>query len=126
MDGRQPRGRTVDLAGRGKGVQDVVADEDDKSGEFQNFAAGIFMTPTKLIGEETSHAEAVKDLVLYIWRRKLEKERIDLSNNTSPETEERRRQITYDLKSLRKWDDGKAIIQFEIETQSSGKIGATD
>jgi len=98
----------------GRTIQDVMLDADDKAGTLQSFAAGIFMAPTKITGQETSHEAAVKDLILYIWRRRLEKERAGLEKNTDPKNDERRRQITYDLKSLQKWDDGTPIIEFEL------------
>ncbi|MDD4872411.1 MAG: DNA primase [Kiritimatiellae bacterium] len=100
----------------GRTIQDVINDKDDKSGELQNFVARTFMTPTKITGQETSHGAAVKDLILYIWRRKLEKERAAIDKNPDAKSEERRRQITYDLKSLKKWDDGALIIEFELSS----------
>jgi len=98
----------------GRTIQDVMIDADDKSGALQSFAARIFMSPTKITGQDTSHEAAVKDLILYIWRRKLEKERSEIEKNPGENSDERRRQLTYDLKSLRRWDDGAAIIEFEL------------
>ncbi len=100
----------------GRTIQDVINDKGDKGGELQNFAARVLMTPTKITGTETSHGAAVKDIILYIWRRKLENERAEITRHPDPKSEERRRQITYDLKSLRKWEDGAPIIEFELSS----------
>ena len=106
----------LESAATGRTIQDVISDRDDKSGEMQNFAARVIMTPTKITGTETSHSEAVKDIILYIWRRKLEHERAEIAKQPDSKNEERRRQITYDLKSLRKWDDGAPIIDLELSS----------
>jgi len=106
----------LESAAAGHSIQDIINDAEDKSGELQNFAARMFMAPTKISGQETSHREAVKDIVLYIWRRKLEHERTEIARNPDSKNEERRRQITYDLKSLRRWDDGAPIIEFELSS----------
>lgn len=106
----------LESAATGRTIQDIIGDREDKSGEMQNFAARVIMTPTKITGTETSHSEAVKDIILYIWRRKLEHERVEIAKQPDSKNEERRRQITYDLKSLRKWDDGAPIIELELSS----------
>jgi DNA primase len=101
----------------GRTIQDVISDKDDKSGELQNFVARIFMTPTKIIGVESSHLDAVRALILRMWRDKLKNERTELAKRKDTESEDRQHQLTYDLKSLNKWDDGAPIIEFELSSQ---------
>ena len=61
---------------------------------------------------------AVKDLILYIWRRKFKQERFELEQQmkTKPDKkiEERLRQFTFDLKALEKWETGAAVIEIEL------------
>ena len=59
---------------------------------------------------EFRRADAVQELILSIWRRRLTAER-DALGSDNPE---RRVQITYDLKSLRTWREGAAIIEIEM------------
>jgi hypothetical protein len=98
-------------------VQDELQGFDDPSGELRTFAARVQMAPAKVRGDEKSPEDALRDIVLYLWRKQLEHERAELHSRPvepgSPE-EHRCRQLTYDLKSLRNWDTGCAIIEIEL------------
>ena len=87
--------------------------------ELMRFAVSVQEAPSKIRGTEWTHTDAVRDIVLMLWRRKLKRERGELERTLSdaPSRELRARcnQITLDLDSLKKWDDGKAIIELEIE-----------
>lgn len=96
----------------GRSGQDIICEVENPSEELKRFAARIQMAPEKLVGAEFSREEAVKDIILRIWRGKLERERSSLSNDES--NTERRNEITYDLKRLRTWTDGSPIIEIEM------------
>lgn len=102
----------------GRDIQDVLHDHDDPSGELQKFAASVEMAPTKVVGREYTRVDAVKSLILRIWQRAFERERAELekrlSTNPIRKEEDRRRQITYDLKALQNWEDGSTIIEIEL------------
>jgi len=77
------------------------------------------MAPAKIKGIESSREQAIKDLILYIWRRELEKERATLEkmpeSRATPEDLHRRTQLTYDLnKALRAWETGAEVIEIEM------------
>lgn len=104
----------LESAGSGKTLQDVLHDADGGEGQIQGFAAKMLMSPTKIMGTEVSHVSAVKDLILRIWCKKLKNERAEIEKHPDPDNEGRRQQITQDLKSLMKWEDGAPIIEFEL------------
>ena len=103
----------------GKDLQDVLREQEDPDGELQTFAARVQMAPSKVIEREFSRADAVRDQILYIWRKKLEREREELikKQSATPDKQDdaRRYQITHDLKLLKKWDEGAAVIKIELE-----------
>ncbi len=103
----------------GRDIQDILREQDDPSGELQTFLARVLMAPAKAVHKEYSRVDAVKDIILYIWRKKIERERNDLQKrlqaNSEKKDEERCRQLTCDLNSLKRgWEDGSVIIQMEL------------
>lgn len=109
---------SLESAESGRNLQGVLHDYDDPSGELQKFAAGVQMAPMKVMDREFSREDAVKDLILYIWRRKFKQERSDLERqiktNPNKKNEEKLRQFTFDLKALNRWEDGSAVIELEL------------
>ena len=99
-------------------LQQVVSGLEDRGGELQKFAAQVLMAPMKIRGEDRSREDAVKDLILCIWRRRLKQERQRLArpagDGEASQVQSRIRQITYDLKSLAKWTTGADIIEVEV------------
>lgn len=95
---------------QGNGGRDVLIGAENPSDELKRFAAGIQMAPEKLVGDEFSREDAVKDIILMIWRGKLERERTGLPASQI----DRRREITYDLKAMRRWETGAPIIEIEM------------
>ena len=67
------------------------------------------MAPSKVRGTESSREGAVKELILYLWRKRVTRERAELSE---PDRE-RRVQLTYDLTALEAWESGAPIIEIE-------------
>lgn len=83
----------------------------DESGEFQRFFSGLLARPPKVTtGRELSQLDAVKDLILRLWRNKLGRERQVLAEQGD---RERLTQITYDLYHLKNWADGVDIMDLE-------------
>ena len=108
----------IDAFDSGRDVLDVLGDEEDPDGSLQAFAAAALMAPIKVVGRESSREDAVHDLVLFIWRRELKNERDALverlgSGNAGRAEEDRVRQLTMCLRSLRTWRDGEAVMEVE-------------
>jgi len=106
----------------GKDIQDLLREHDDPDGELQQFAAAVQMAPSKIVGEEASHEDAVKDLILRIWQKKFERERDEIERiMATPEGRNDRDvraqsvQLRNNLKAMRNWEDGKTVIEFELE-----------
>lgn len=91
----------------GKTLHEVMdADQDEETAAF---AARVQMAPNKVKGTELTRLDAAKDQVLRIWRRKLRAERDSLS----PDQNDRRAELTYDLDRLKKWETGSLVIKIE-------------
>jgi hypothetical protein len=105
-------------ADTGRQIHDILRDHDDPDGELQRFAAEVLAAPSKAGAREFSREDAVKDLILRLWRRKLDKERAELERQAGPEPQKtadaRRREITSHLHHLKRWNDGAAIIAMEL------------
>ncbi|MCK5849702.1 MAG: DNA primase [Kiritimatiellae bacterium] len=108
---------SIESLKEGLALQEIL-NKHDQEGVFQRFFAKIQMAPDKIRGEEFSRESAVQDLILYMWRNMLKQNRSDLERKLSSEDnadiEQEIRQITYDLKSLKNWDDGQALIEIHI------------
>ncbi|MCX7590650.1 MAG: hypothetical protein N2255_03375, partial [Kiritimatiellae bacterium] len=96
----------------GKDVQDLLREAEDPDGELGRLAAQLLMAPSKFPKGEFSRADAVRDIILYKWRRKMEQERAGLG----PGEAKRRTQITYDLRALMRWESGAPVIELELST----------
>ena len=111
--------KTTGEPGRPAERSTILRDKEADDSEHMAFAAEIIMAPAKIKGIESSREQAIKDLILYIWRRELEKERTTLDkmpeSRTTPEDLHRRTQLTYDLKrGLRAWETGAEVIEIEM------------
>jgi len=101
---------SLESAAQGSTLQEALGKDDTPAPELQKFAARVQMAPLKVVGEDYSRADAVKALILRIWRREMKKKRDQLGNDEP----EKRSQITRDLHSLKSWDTGSAIIRLEL------------
>jgi DNA primase len=101
-----------EAARSGRPIQEILFAASDSSGAFQRFFSGILACSPKTTGGETGHLDAVKDLVLRLWRNKIKRERDAVSG---PHAAERQTQLTYDLQALKTWDGGLDIIEIEME-----------
>ena len=98
-------------------IDDLVEEMNTAEFPLLEFVMELQRRPTKTAGPESSRSEAVRSLILLMWRRRLSAERDTLGHDNP----ERRAQITYDLKSLQTWREGAAII--EIEMPGHGSTG---
>ena len=91
-------------------LQELVHELSHDDPGFSEFAASIQMAPSKMVGKEFAPIDAVKDLILTIWRREMKKQRAALK----PDQSKLRSSITCDLRSLDSWENGSLIIEREI------------
>lgn len=105
---------SLESARSGRVIQDLVSDRagDDRSGALWTLASQVLEEPAKAYDREFTHEDAVKDLILAIWKRRLCAER----DRIGPEDEERQTQLTYDIKGLGQWESGSVIIEMEMES----------
>jgi DNA primase len=88
-------------------------------GESNDEELGVYVhqlvkQPRRFRGDDFSELEPVQDAILGLWRRFLMEERTSLAGRSlSDEEAHRRIQITYDLKSLQRWEAGVAVIESE-------------
>jgi hypothetical protein len=108
----------------GTSIASSLQDIEDPSGELQRLAAAVQMAPERIVGREMSHDDAVRDLILYIWRRELKHERSqlmrDLQNHPDAKTQQLLRQLTSDIHLLKNWTDGSAVIGIRMAERASG------
>ncbi len=86
--------------------------------DFSEFSAAIMSTPLKMVGNEFTSIDAVKGLILAIWRRQLKKKRDTLP----PEQSHLRGSLTCDLHALSNWETGAAIIERELHKEDSDEF----
>jgi DNA primase len=102
----------------GTEIQAFLADIEDRDGEMQRLAAAVQMAPERVVGRELSHADAVKDLILLVWKRELKRLR-DEARQRAEETGERPdreawRQLGRDMDLLQTWKEGSVVIQMHL------------
>ncbi len=91
-------------------LQELIRELSNGNPGFSEFSASIQMAPSKMVGREFAAIDAVKDLILSIWRREMKKERAALK----PSQAKIRSSITCDLRSLNSWETGSHIIEREM------------
>jgi hypothetical protein len=105
----RPDAETGNLSGE-------LANED---AECQRLAAQIQMSPSKIVGKESSPESAAKDMILVIWKRALERRRAELRRQLESATgvEKERldvqgKQLTLDIKTLQQgWEKALPILE---------------
>ena len=96
----------------GRDLGDVLRESTPPLPGLQEFSAQVRMAPTKTKGMEATAEDAVRSIVLRLWRRELRGKRDALG----PDEAKRRTELTYSLDRLKNWDTGAAIIKMEVET----------
>lgn len=103
-----------------KGVElvSVIAEREAADGPLAGFAAQIQMAPLKISGHEYSREDAVKGLILNLWRRRFKRRIAEVERLM--ETDEGKidgklraesAQLRRDIKRLSRWDTGWEIIK---------------
>lgn len=97
-------------------LEELLAEGEDGA-EVLAYAEALLAGPVKVTGKkEYKPAEAVQDLILRLWRSRLDRERREITAKgatASPEEAARRSQITVDLQHLRRWETGRDVIEIE-------------
>jgi DNA primase len=110
----------LELARSGRPIPETLRSGENASEELLRFAAAAQMAPDRAGSREFSRADAVKGLILSIWQRRLKEERRqfeeEFERTKDPAAESRRYQATVDLKTLRTWKDGSALIEIRIHS----------
>lgn len=97
----------------------VLSERDDESRALSEFAAGIQMAPARVRGDEYSQEEAIKHLILLLWRRDLRRNRAEIAEKlqTGQDTEQsdtlqdEHQQLTVELRMLDTWDTAVPIME---------------
>ena len=111
----------------GQDITVVIRDQDTDADELVQFCAKLQSGPEKAIGTEVSRQHAVQDLILYIYKRDLKRERQHLdkllseSRHESPELRERRALISSDLHHLKRWNTAIPIMELLREEDAEGR-----
>jgi len=103
----------------GKDVHEILRARSDTDDRVHRFAAAVESAPEKTRGDEISRSDAVKDLILYIWRRVFKEKRRELERRMSEgeadnQVRLRSAQLRSDMKQLDRWETGRDIIEIEI------------
>jgi hypothetical protein len=103
----------------GKDVHEILRARSDTDDRVHRFAAAVESAPEKTRGDEISRSDAVKDLVLYIWRRVFKEKRRELERRMSEgdadsQVRVRSAQLRSDMKRLDRWETGRDIIEIEM------------
>jgi DNA primase len=105
----------------GEALQEVV----DPAGDFQRFRAAIEFAPSKIRDEDMSHEDAVRDLIMYLWKKELRRRRDTMASAEDSVADRAGQvQLTQDMKAMRNWNDASLIIEDHIEN-ASGKRPAS-
>ncbi len=114
----------IEAAATEKELIGVVATHCENDPETCKFAVAVQMAPAKATGKEYSDDDAVKDIILYMWRKELKRKRTDLEQKLiagSDDIELRTEsiQLRNDIKQLSMWDTGVPIIEIRMEGQGA-------
>jgi DNA primase len=99
----------------------LLQEKDDEQRRLTEFAARVLSAPLRAGSGEATHAEAIQDLIICVWRRHLRQRRMELerrlmdekgAENRSVEAEMRR--LTQDLNALQRWDTAAPVIELHM------------
>ncbi|OVE75573.1 DNA primase [bacterium E08(2017)] len=99
----------------GRTILDEAREFVDTTGELPVFLAGILEAPAKVLGSEFSRTEAVRDIILKIWRREKEAERTRLEQSQDKQDQLHATELTMLLPKFKTWEDGAEIIEIELD-----------
>lgn len=109
----------VRVAQDGSTLAEALAGEPDPDGALMRFAASVGMAPVKTgTGREYSSEQAVKMLILSVWKRDLRR-RIDeldarrIPGQEDPDIQAQSVQLRGDIKQMDRWETGCEIIKLQ-------------
>ncbi len=109
------------LAAAQSGTTDILgycAQHDTEAGDMQKLLAAAMMAPSRMLGREFDHQDAVKDLILKIWRENLRRRLRTLMRGGRKDDDSQFRmecvQLRTDIKRLDRWESGVAIIDMLV------------
>ncbi len=98
----------------GRSIDEELREYVDETGEIQTFAAGILEAPAKVRGNELSRSDAIKDIILRIWKREKTIERNRLRQSAEENERKQATEINYLLHRFKNWEDGHEAIELEL------------
>ena len=105
----------------GEPVMAVLAEIGEISESLQQLTTSVLDAPMKVKGEAFSRTDAIRDIILDLWRRKLKQDRAALhaipDSEISKTDATRREQLTQDIIALRNWDEAVEAIELILEEQ---------
>lgn len=104
---------------KGFRLLDVLRDNETVDLPLAQFGAKALAAPMKVIGTDAQRDDAVRDLILFIWRRDLKRQRAERrltpGADATPAAEAELRQMTLDLKMLQRWTpESVALIRMHM------------
>lgn len=99
----------------GRSIDEELREFVDETGEMQSFAAGVLESPMKIRGNEFSRADAVKDLILCIWKREKLSERNRLEKSADKKEQGHAKELTLLLHRFKNWENGSEAIEIELD-----------
>ncbi|MBC8453513.1 DNA primase [PVC group bacterium] len=111
---------TLEAQSTGKDISDVINALETENDVLSNFVQELEKSPSKAGKREYTRIEAVKDIILDFWEKKLKKEWVVLCNRDeekmTKEEFNRRTQLTHDVNVLKnkEWAGAGLIIELEL------------
>ncbi|MCE9616587.1 MAG: DNA primase [Lentisphaerae bacterium] len=109
----------LQAAATGTHMHSLLEADEDVGPALIQFAAAVQSAPTKIRGAERTGLDAVRDIILKLWRRELKtrREMLELELKTRPSRDQQARsnQLTLHLNSLKTWEDGAPVIEMELD-----------
>jgi DNA primase len=112
-------------AASGASLNDMLAGIGPAEAELQEFAARVMMAPpltrgirlarSSVLRPEFSSADQVRGLILSMWKKRFERERVKLQQimserDLTPDEARHRLQLSHDIRNVRSWETGSEII----------------
>jgi hypothetical protein len=105
----------------GADLHELLREGKGASQHVQRFAAAVQSAPMKTRGEERTREDAVRDIVLFIWRREFKARRADVERRLGGEGGRDDRelriqnaQLATDIKMLGEWESGRTVIEIAL------------
>ena len=122
--GRRVIGFCLDAEENGRDVMSILAEKDDPDRKLTALAARASGAPIKIKGENATHEEGVKGIILALRREALQRRRKEIKtrlqaaqlSGSMPEQERKKLeiengQLEYDLHKLKLWDTALPVLE---------------